>query len=171
MGLLPFMQRTRRRNIPCSVGWLAVVGAKMCATCSVGAAFSQVVFLGGGKMHTFRVGGHLTVYFPRSPRKGGCPTRYLCTPTSSGSPITPQKTACPQSASAASLIKATARAKTPQALAATSPDVLRLPVGLVCPAHMPNSNVNSYFVVGPSPNGVRPLLLAASLTATERLKR
>ena len=83
------MQRTRRRNIPCAVGWLAVVGAKMCATWSVGAAFSQVVFLGGGKMHTFRVGGHLTVYFPRSPRKGGRPTRYLCTPTSSGSPITP----------------------------------------------------------------------------------
>ncbi len=73
--------------------------------------------------------------------------------------------------SAASLIKATARVKTPQALATTSTDALRLPVGLVCPAHMPNSNVNSYFVVGPSPNGVRPLLLAASLTATERLKR
>lgn len=165
------MQRTRRRNIPCAVGWLAVVGAKMCATLSVGAAFSQVVFLGGGKMHTFRVGGHLTIYFPRSPRKGGRPTQYLCIPTSSGSPITPRKAACPQSASAASLIKATARAKTSQALATTSTDALRLPVGLVCPAHMPNSNVNSYFVVGPSPNGVRPLLLAASLTATERLKR
>lgn len=165
------MQRTRRRNIPCVVGWLAVVGAKMCATWSVGAAFSQVVFLGGGKMHTFRVGGHLTIYFPRSPRKGGRPTQYLCIPTSSGSPITPRKAACPQSASAASLIKATARAKTSQALATTSTDALRLPVGLVCPAHMPNSNVNSYFVVGPSPNGVRPLLLAASLTATERLKR
>lgn len=165
------MQRTRRRNIPCAVGWLAVVGAKMCATWSVGAAFSQVVFLRGVKMHTFRVGGHLTIYFPRSPRKGGRPTQYLCIPTSSGSPITPRKAACPQSASAASLIKATARAKTSQALATTSPDALRLPVGLVCPAHMSNSNVNSYFVVGPSPNGVRPLLLAASLTATERLKR
>lgn len=171
MGLLPFMQRTRCRNIPCAVGWLAVVGAKMCATWSVGAAFSQVVFLRGVKMHTFRVGGHLTIYFPRSPRKGGRPTQYLCIPTSSGSPITPRKAACPQSASAASLIKATARAKTSQALATTSTDALRLPVGLVCPAHMPNSNVNSYFVVGPSPNGVRPLLLAASLTATERLKR
>lgn len=165
------MQRTRRRNIPCVVGWLAVVGAKMCATWSVSAAFSQVVFLGGGKMHTFWVGGHLTIYFPRSPRKGGRPTQYLCIPTSSGSPITPRKAACPQSASAASLIKARARAKTSQALATTSTDALRLPVGLVCPAHMPNSNVNSYFVVGPSPNGVRPLLLAASLTATERLKR
>ena len=165
------MQRTRRRNIPCAVGWLAVVGVKMCATWSVDAVFSQVVFLGGGKMHTFWVGGHLTVYFPRSPRKGGRPTQYLCIPTSSGSPITPRKAACPQSASAASLIKATARAKTSQALATTSTDALRLRVGLVCPAHMPNSNVNSYFVVGPSPNGVRPLLLAASLTATERLKR
>lgn len=165
------MQRTRRRNIPCAVGWLAVVGAKMCATWSVGAAFSQVVFLRGVKMHTFRVGGHLTIYFPRSPRKGGRPTQYLCIPTSSGSPITPRKAACPQSASAASLIKATARAKTSQALATTSTDALRLPVGLVCPTHMPNSNVNSYFVVGPLPNGVRPLLLAASLTATERLKR
>lgn len=171
MGLLPFMQRTRRRNIPCAVGWLAVVGAKMCATLSVGAAFSQVVFLRGVKMHTFRVGGHLIVYFPRSPRKGGRPTRYLCTPTSSGSPITPAKGSVSPNRPAASLITATARAKTSQALAATSPDVLRLPVGLVCPAHMPNSNVNSYFVVGPSPNGVRPLLLAASLTATERLKR
>ena len=171
MGLLPFMQRTRRRNIPCAVGWLAVVGVKMCATWSVDAAFSQVVFLGGGKMHTFWVGGHLTVYFPRSPRKGGRPTRYLCTPTSSGSPIIPAKGSVSPNRPAASLIKATARAKTPQALAATSPDALRLPVGLVCPAHMPNSNVNSYFVVGPSPNGVRPLLLAASLTATERLKR
>ena len=169
--MLPFVQRTRRRNIPCAVGWLTVVGAKMCATWSVGAAFSQVVFLRGVKMHTFRVGGHLTIYFPRSPRKGGRPTQYLCIPTSSGSPITPRKAACPQSASAASLIKATARAKTSQALATTSTDALRLPVGLVCPAHMPNSNVNSYFVVGPSPNGVRPLLLAASLTATERLKR
>lgn len=171
MGLLPFMQRTRRRNIPCAVGWLAVVGAKMCATWSVGAAFSQVVFLRGLKMHTFRVGGHLAVYFPRSPGKGGRPTRYLCTPTSSGSPITPRERQRAPNRPAASLMKATARAKTPQALATTSTDALRLPVGLVCPAHMPNSNVNSYFVVGPSPNGVRPLLLAASLTATERLKR
>ena len=165
------MQRTRRRNIPCAVWWLAVVGAKMCATWSVSAAFSQFVFLRGLKMHTFWVGGHFTVYFPRSPRKGGRPTRYLCTPTSSGSPITPAKGSASPKLPAASLIKATARAKTPQALATTSPDVLRLPVGLVCRAHMPNSNVNSYFVVGPSPNGVRPLLLAASLTATERLKR
>lgn len=105
------MQRTRRRNIPCAVGWLAVVGVKMCATWSVGAAFSQFVFLRGLKMHTFRVGGHLTVYFPRSPRKGGRLTRYLCTPTSSGSPSPPRKAACSQSASAASLIKATARAE------------------------------------------------------------
>ena len=82
-----------------------------------------------------------------------------------------KKNSVPPNRPAASLIKATARAKTPQALAATSTDALRLPVGLVRPAHMPNSNVNSYFVVGPSPNGVRPLLLAASLTATERLKR
>ena len=165
------MQRTRRRNIPCAVGWLAVVGAKMCATCSVGAAFSQVVFLGGAKCTHFGWVGTSPSISPGRLEKVAAPPNIYAYPPHQVAPSPPRKAACPQSASAASLIKATARAKTPQALAATSPDVLRLPVGLVCPAHMPNSNVNSYFVVGPSPNGVRPLLLAASLTATERLKR
>ena len=167
------MQRTRRRNIPCAVGWLAVVGAKMCATWSVGGAFSQVVFLGGGQNAHILDGWAPHRLFPQVAKKRWSPHPIFMHTHLIRWPHHPawRKVACSQSASAASLIKATARAKTPQALAATSPDVLRLPVGLVCPAHMPNSNVNSYFVVGPSPNGVRPLLLAASLTATERLKR
>ena len=133
--------------------------------------FPRSSFCEGSRCTHFGWVGTSPSISPGRQEKVAAPPDINARPPHRAAPSPPQKTACSQSASAASLITATARPKTPQALAATSPDVLRLPVGLVCPAHMPNSNVNSYFVVGPSPNGVRPLLLAASLTATERLKR
>ena len=133
--------------------------------------FPRLCFWEGAKCTHFGWVGTSPSISPGRQEKLVAPPDIYAHPPHQVAPSPPAKNSVPPNRPAASLIKATARAKTPQALAATSTDALRLPVGLVRPAHMPNSNVNSYFVVGPSPNGVRPLLLAASLTATERLKR
>ena len=153
-----------------SGGWLWWV-PKCVQLCRLALRFPRSSFCEGSRCTNFGWVGTSPSISPGRLEKVAAPPNIYAYLPHQVAPSPPAKGSVPPKRPAASLIKARARAKTPQALAATSPDVLRLPVGLVCPAHMPNSNVNSYFVVGPSPNGVRPLLLAASLTATERLKR
>lgn len=170
------MQRTRRRNIPCPVGADASGCGWWVPKCvqlgRLVVRFPRSSFCEGSRCTHFGwVGTSPSISAGRQEKVVAPSDIYAHPPHQVAPSPRPAKGSVPPNRPAASLIKATARAKTPQVLAATSTDALRLPVGLVRPAHMPNSNVNSYFVVGPSPNGVRPLLLAASLTATERLKR